>query len=208
MTGNHIIFNDKGELDSTANFPAWEDGKVPTDAELAAFNPRTRGGVILPRGASLISLDLRKTILRPNYVPTPGPEEADLSNRTALLRVTGQCYLYGFTLRDKEGANYSHHLISGFEYANQAELDEFYSKVLKTFGGLSAGNAVPDHGRKHNRWTGTTQPNRTNRHHQLRQPLRLQHIACAPSGASRGMFADGSQAAGFKSMVVSHSIRE
>ncbi len=201
MTGNHIIFNDKGLLDSAGNFPAWEDGKVPTDAELASFNPRTRGGVILPRGASLISLDLRKTILRPNYVPTPEDEAADLSNRTSLLRVTGQCYLYGFTLRDKEGANYSHHLISGFEYANQTELDEFYSKVLKTFGGLSAGNAVPDLGEntivgpapriptEPTDTTGSASP------YVYNTSLRSEWGFC-------GMFADGAQAAGFKSMVV------
>ncbi len=201
MTGNHIVFNDKGLRDDVANFPAWEDGKDPTDAELAAFNPLQRGGVILPRGASLISLDLRKTILRPNYVPTPEDEAPDLSNRTALLRVTGQCYLYGFTLRDKEGANYSHHLIAGFEYANQAELDEFYSKVFKTFGGLSAGNAVPDAGE--NEIVGP----------QPRNPVEpvdttgsaspyVYNTSLRSEWGFSGMFADGNEAAGFKSMVV------
>ncbi len=202
MTGNHIIFNDKGLLDSADNFPAWSDGKVPTDAELASFNPRTRGGVILPRGASLVSLDLRKTILRPNYVPTPGPEAADLSNRTALLRVTGQCYLYGFTLRDKEGANYSHHLISGFEYANETELDEFYSKVLKTFGGLSAANAVPQLGENTIVGPAPRIPSEPTDTTNSASPY-VYNTSLRSEWGFCGMFADGAQAAGFKSMVVS-----
>ena len=33
----------------------WEDGKEPTDDELTAFNP-AKGGIIMPRGCSVISL--------------------------------------------------------------------------------------------------------------------------------------------------------
>ena len=201
MTGNHVILNDKGTLDTAANFPAWDDGKVPTDDELATFNPRIRGGLILPRGASLVSLDLRKTILRPSYVPTPEDEAPDLSNRTALLRVTGQCYLYGFTLRDKEGANYSHHLISGFEYANEAELDELYSKVLKTFAGVSAANAVPQTGENTIVGPQPTNPVEPVDTTGSASPY-IYNTSLRSEWGFCGMFADGAEAAGFKSMVV------
>ena len=52
--GVNIIDNGPG-----AAVTAWENGKVPTNAEVQAFNP-AEGGVIMPRGCSVISLDLRK----------------------------------------------------------------------------------------------------------------------------------------------------
>jgi hypothetical protein len=42
----------------------WTDGKNPTDNELEAFNPSS-GGIILPRGCSLCSLDLHLQDDRP-----------------------------------------------------------------------------------------------------------------------------------------------
>ena len=77
----------------------WEDGKEPTDDELIAFNP-AKGGVIIPSGCSVVSLDLRKTIIRPDYVPSPQAENDGYGQRSAIFRVTGGCYflrlhLYG-----------------------------------------------------------------------------------------------------------------
>ena len=46
----------------------------------------------------MVSLDLRKTIIRPAYVPDEADEEADYSNRSAIFRMTGQGYYYGFYL--------------------------------------------------------------------------------------------------------------
>ena len=44
---------------------------------LYKFN-NTEGGVILPRGSSIIGYDLRSTIVRPLYVPDPAdPIEKD-----------------------------------------------------------------------------------------------------------------------------------
>jgi len=38
--------------------------------ELYKFNPKN-GGVIVPRGTSIVGYDLRKTVIRPKYVPNP-----------------------------------------------------------------------------------------------------------------------------------------
>jgi len=38
--------------------------------ELYKFNPKT-GGVIVPRGTSIVGYDLRKTVIRPKFVPDP-----------------------------------------------------------------------------------------------------------------------------------------
>ena len=42
----------------------------------------------MPRGTSIIGLDLRKTKLRPLFVPDPANEEMEYSG---VLRVTGTC---------------------------------------------------------------------------------------------------------------------
>ena len=131
--GASTVLNDSG---ATAT-PPWTDGQDPTDAELIAFNPRATGGLILPRGCSLISMDLRKTILRPNYVPVPEDEAADYSNRRAIFKTTGGGYYYGWTVLDKVGATTSAHLLDVFQYTSKAELDEFYGKIRSSFSGVA-----------------------------------------------------------------------
>lgn len=131
--GTHTILNDEG----AASTAAWSDGKVPTDAELIAFNPQSVGGLILPRGCSLVSLDLRKCIMRPNAVPGVADEAPDGSNRRAIFRMTGGGYYYGFTFLDHGNIKASHHLLSCFEFASKAHLDEFYAKIVSSFGGVT-----------------------------------------------------------------------
>lgn len=105
------------------------------------------GGVIVPRGTSLVGLDLRKTIIRPKYVPSPVDNSAA---RSALFRVTGGCYFWQFTVKDTilgnntyksatstytgTGADImpaSHHKLTAFEYASYPDLDTYYSKIDK-----------------------------------------------------------------------------
>ena len=87
------------------------------------------GGVIVPRGTSIVGLDLRKTKLRPLFVPTPNIDDIE---RTALFRVTGGCYFWQFTILDGDPnglvysdytgnltvPNYSHNKLTVFEYAD------------------------------------------------------------------------------------------
>ena len=105
------------------------------------------GGVIVPRGTSLVGLDLRKTIIRPKYVPSPVDNSAQ---RSALFRVTGGCYFWQFTVKDTilgnntyksatstytgTGADVmpaSHHKLTAFEYASYPDLDTYYTKIDK-----------------------------------------------------------------------------
>ena len=127
--GVYEVENGAGE----ASVDAWADGSTPTPAELQEFNPPS-GGVILPRGASLVSLDLRKTIIRPTSIPAFADEQADLSNRIPIFRVTGQSYIYGITFMDKTGATDSHHLVDCFQFSSEAQTDSFYTKVRQAVG--------------------------------------------------------------------------
>ena len=133
MPGAATVFNGTG----AASVTEWASTKSPTDAELQAFNPNATGGVLLPRGVSLCGLDLRKTILRPDFVPAAADEASDASNRRAIFKVTGTGYYFGFTFMDKVDSTSSHHLLSAFEFASQTELDEFYAKIRAAFGGAN-----------------------------------------------------------------------
>ena len=55
------------------------------------------GGVIIPRGTSLVGMDLRKTKIRPKFVPNPLNDTVESS---AIFRVTGASYFWQFSIFD------------------------------------------------------------------------------------------------------------
>ena len=132
---------------ANGDITAWSSNANVDDNFLRQFNPATvnptTGGIILPRGTSLVSLDLRKTILRPeeDAVPAPADEAANYSNRAAILRVSGESYCYGVTFMDCPTKTTSHHLLSCYEFAYRGQLNEFYQKLNTAFSAvLGAGN--------------------------------------------------------------------
>jgi hypothetical protein len=71
---------------------------------LAQFNSEI-GGLLLPRGTSIQGVDLRKTIIRPTYVPdfeVPGGGGGQNDPRTSIIRWTGNSYVHNLTFKDKE----------------------------------------------------------------------------------------------------------
>ena len=168
MPGNHYIDNRPGLVD-TSSSPEfafdqtqneWTDTSKlnlkDADNVLYKFNATT-GGAIVPRGCSLVGYDLRRTVIRPLYVPDPADTDV---GRTSIFNLTGGCYLWQFTIKDgdlletsplynsAEGIGkvysqpdgtglvvpeFSHHKICIMEYAENAELDLYYEKVGKAF---------------------------------------------------------------------------
>ena len=55
------------------------------------------GGVIVPRGVSVVGLDVRKTKIRPTYVPNPLNDNIESS---AIFRMTGGSYFADFSIFD------------------------------------------------------------------------------------------------------------
>jgi hypothetical protein len=138
--GVHIALNDPGS--SSTSLASWGTAKDPTPAELIAFNPPT-GGVLLPRGCSMRGLDLRKTTIRPNWVPAFADEATDYSNRRSVLKVSGTGFFFDYTAMDKIGHTESVHLLDVFHPASKAELDTFYAKIQSTVGtGANLGSAL------------------------------------------------------------------
>ena len=115
------------------------------------------GGVVVPRGTSLVGLDLRKTKIRPKYVPNPTDDTVSVAS---IFRITGGCYFWQFSIFDADenaiaytnpdnsGAAYqslplfSHHKLTCFEYADGVntignygitDLDMYYSKVSNAY---------------------------------------------------------------------------
>ncbi len=161
------ITNDLPPYDLTSNLSL-----DSPDNELYKLNS-INGGVIVPRGTSLVGLDLRKTKIRPKYIPDP---ENDNIERSALFRITGACYFWQFTMFDADPngvcykdytknqfvPNFSHHKLTCFEYADgsngveindtfqqysttRTDLDMYYEKVSLVYG-QSSGRAIsPDY---------------------------------------------------------------
>lgn len=163
---NGGITNDLPPFDVNSNF----DLTSPNN-ELYKLNS-IDGGVILPRGTSLVGLDLRKTKVRPKYVPDP---INDNIGRSCLFRVTGGCYLWQFSMFDGDAngkvykdytqnefvPNFSHHKLTCFEYADgvntvdindafltysttRTDLDMYYEKVGLVYGQASGRQISPD----------------------------------------------------------------
>ena len=124
------------------------------DNILYKFNS-VEGGVIVPRGTSIVGLDLRKTKVRPLYVPNP--TDVDVSP-SAIFRITGTCYFWQFSCFDGKGevytdptdlagtnksnATFSHHKLTIFEYADGVnvtstgltDLQMYYGKLSNAYG--------------------------------------------------------------------------
>ena len=132
-TGTPFVAADISEETKTRSGEAYESTASMAN-ELYKFNP-PQGGVIVPRGTSIVGLDLRKTLIRPKYVPDPVDEEI---TRAAIFRVTGACYIWQFTIKDNKLAGnlessgiYSHHKLTAFEYADYEQLEDYYRKIDK-----------------------------------------------------------------------------
>ena len=141
------------KLDS--NFDVGESDNI-----LYKFNS-VYGGIIVPRGTSVVGLDLRKTKLRPKYVPNPtDPNVAE----SAIFRITGGCYFWQFSMFDGDQNSvvytdatdfsvdnqskplFSHHKLTCFEYAdgvnnvgnyNITDLDMYYAKLSNAYNNAS-----------------------------------------------------------------------
>ena len=206
-SGLHEAINGPGLADTTANFPVWLDGVQPTVEQLQAFNPEGGSGIVLPRGVSIVSLDLRKTRISPCWIPDFADEAADYSNRGSIFNVSGGGYFFGFTFGDKINSTTSHHLLDCFQFAGAAQLDEFYSKVVKAFGAVAGINPafcvrrpqesqivgpVPDPGSQTSATDTTAGSSPYIYNTSIRSNLGLS-----------GIFADGGQqVSGFQSMVI------
>ena len=165
---NGGITNDLPPFDVNSNF----DLDSPNN-ELYKLNS-IHGGVILPRGTSIVGLDLRKTKIRPKYVPDPINNNIE---RSALFKLTGACYIWQFSMFDGDPngvvykdyttntfvPNFSHHKLTCFEYADgvndvniddtfltysatgRTDLDMYYEKVGLVYGQASGRQISPDY---------------------------------------------------------------
>ena len=186
--GDHVVDNRPGYIPDGLNLYRTRSGSITNDlppydltSNLSLESPENElyklnsihGGVIVPRGTSLVGLDLRKTKIRPKYVPDP---QNDNIERSALFRITGACYFWQFSMFDADPngvcykdytknefvPNFSHHKLTCFEYAdgtnnvsisdtfqtystNRTDLDMYYEKVGLVYG-QSSGRAIsPDY---------------------------------------------------------------
>jgi len=164
---NGTTSSDFYEFDLQTNFDITSDNNA-----LYKFNS-VHGGVIIPRGISLVGYDLRKVKIRPKYVPDPTNDNIE---RAAIFRITGASYFWQMSIFDANPngvcykdyttntfvPNFSHNKLTVFEYADgvnpvaiddaflsystdRTDLDIFYEKVGLAYGNSSGRPITPDY---------------------------------------------------------------
>lgn len=112
--GRHCVVNTPGQPVETFNVILSDPYRQVTQEDLAAFNPPEDGGLILPRGVSIIGMDLKKVEVHPTYVPYythPGfPQDYTQEENgpvyqnqplSSVFRWSGNTYVSNFTGLDK-----------------------------------------------------------------------------------------------------------
>ena len=149
--GNGVLAASVLSLNLDSNFDLTQEDNI-----LYKFNSYY-GGVVVPRGTSIVGLDLRKTKIRPKYVPNPTDP---FVNKSAIFRLTGACYFWQLSLFDADASGlvytnpdnfgttnqskptFSHHKLTCFEYCDGVnnvgsygltDLDMYYSKLSNAF---------------------------------------------------------------------------
>ena len=170
-SGQAYVSADISELSSASDMDLIDGSGNPNPNNILYRFNSVEGGVVVPRGTSIVGMDLRKTKLRPLYVPDP---TAGAIEGSAIFRVTGGCYFWQFSFFDgpstgvyKDPAQpsasspptYSHHKLTCFEYADGTniqsgvndtssaalavtDLDLYYQKVAKAFSDIPDSTSV------------------------------------------------------------------
>ena len=164
---NNAVYTDRlgnvktlDQLSETSNYNIDDPAN-----ELYKYNS-VEGGVIVPRGVSLAGYDVRKTKIRPKFVPDP---ENLAVTRGALFRLTGGCHFWAVSFFDgnpqgsvykdytenRYSPHFSHHKLTVFEYADgvngvgigvsspTTDLSMYFHKIQKAFGD-SSGRPIGD----------------------------------------------------------------
>ena len=152
-------------LSLTSNFDLTQRDNI-----LYKFNS-VEGGVIVPRGTSIVGLDLRKTKIRPKYVPNPTDPAVPTAS---IFRITGSSYFWQFSIFDgdlkgkvytnhenfgsdqdtsyESTPSFSHNKLTVFEYADgvnnygsysNTDLDMYYYKLSNAFIENAATKIIP-----------------------------------------------------------------
>ncbi len=128
-----VLYTNVAPIDENSNLDLTSPNNV-----LHKFNS-IEGGIIVPRGCSLVGTDLRRTKIIPKYVPYPTifsskgiTTEEQVPPRTSIFKVTGGTYFWQFSFFDgaEEGVyfkpdstetlapKFSHHRLTCFEFAD------------------------------------------------------------------------------------------
>ena len=128
-----VLYTNVAPIDENSNLDLTSPNNV-----LYKYNS-VEGGIIVPRGCSLVGTDLRRTKIIPKYVPYPTiyaakgiNTEDQVPPRTAIFKVTGGTYFWQFSFFDgaEEGVyfkpdsvenippKFSHHRLTCFEFAD------------------------------------------------------------------------------------------
>jgi len=129
--------------------------------ELHKFNS-VNGGIIVPRGCSVVGSDLRRTKITPKFVPYPtvqgslGITAANEPLPSGIFKLTGGCYFWQMSFFDGDNTgvyyrddlsqiapNFSHHKLTCFEFADVPDLELYYQKISKGYAVIPDTSGIP-----------------------------------------------------------------
>ena len=153
-----VLYTNVAPLDANSNFDITSPNNV-----LYKYNS-VEGGIIVPRGCSIVGSDLRRTKIIPKYVPYPTiyaakniNTEDQVPKPCNIFSVTGGCYFWQFSFFDGDDTgvyfrpdstetippSYSHHRLTAFGFADGVNSLQY---LIETEGTVPAGDysAVPN----------------------------------------------------------------
>ena len=128
-----VLYTNVAPLDANSNFDVTSPNNV-----LYKYNS-IEGGIIVPRGCSIVGSDLRRTKIIPKYIPYPTiyaakniNTEDQVPSPVNIFSVTGGCYFWQFSFFDGDDTgvyfrpdstetippSYSHHKVTAFGFAD------------------------------------------------------------------------------------------
>ena len=141
----YIVDNRPGEVLYTNVAPIDENSNLDLTSPnnvLHKFNS-VEGGIIVPRGCSLVGTDLRRTKIIPKYVPYPTvagslgiTDEIQVPPRTAVFKVTGGTYFWQFSFSGRWIENDKGFEITDTEYIGDGSRDPINLENSKDRGAL------------------------------------------------------------------------
>lgn len=133
---------------------SWANNDLVRFANYSSFNP-SNGGVVVPRGCSIVGIDLRKCKIRPLHIGnfdgwladiTGNPCDCSFVGSTHRFLVTGNSYIANLTFLDNPTKVETHHLCIAVGFASNQDLSDsssgYYQKIYQILGNTTSPTMV------------------------------------------------------------------
>ena len=147
LPGENTVLNEPGSTlaDFVASDVVFQSGDDATPQQLRGFNP-VSGGLPLPRGTSVVGLDMKKTKVIPSFYPFwnrgGSSESSEIHPRSSIFSWTGNAFISNLTFSDKKNESFVTR-IDG-EAEDEAVFHTFSSHAFRSLQYSDKGEIIAD----------------------------------------------------------------